>query len=803
MNTIESAYINALLADAAYAVSPSLNAGQQTTALNTRMTPTQATFIAANFDVLDSVETPGLLGSGFDAVVWKGKLGTDYAGKVFVSMRGTQGGQDLADDLDLSSTGLAYRQLVSMVNWWLRETTPNGQPAKQIKLDDAFAPTGFVAAPTVSGTGVLASVTSIESVDGHSLGGYLASSFARLFGAQWPVAHLTTFNSAGFNNLKTAGIETGFNQIASLVGAGIGLGRFPTATEQTNFFAKNGINVTTNDWNIAGFTQYGQRVELFQEDKVYLADGGISNHFMYKLTDVLALGYALEKLDPSFTTARLNELAIAGSNAMPASYEGVLDGLRRTILGGNATATPSDDASGSVGTRLQYQTNLGDLQNNAAFKSLIGKVRIEPTSGGLGGLARTDFGALAALITLAPMWVKGNGTNDAPLTALWNSATWSSNYTQWQTDKNLSQTERNAGKATFTDNWISDRAAMLALVVQRNTNDIASIVPGSTNQRYFDAASNTEVLVGAGATNEQRLQYLFGGDGVDTLEGKGFADHLYGGAGADTLNGLGGNDYLEGNAGNDTLDGGAGNDTLVGGAGADTYTFTGAWGNDIIQDSDGLGQIVVGTDPLNGGKKIADNVWQSADQKYVYTVRGGNLIIGQRTQAGAGSANNTIIVQSWTDGQLGIRLQDAPAPPPAKPIILGDQRPNTAVNGDGLAYYDWNSTSGYDAAGNLIGGIAEANFADVLYAGNGAGNIIYGLGGNDAAADGKTNAMFSVAVCAHPIRAGGLNCQMKRLGRADFYMSCTPSPRWHSSRRALLVPSHSSMKSSSNCRRLA
>jgi hypothetical protein len=97
MNTIESAYINALLADAAYAVSPSLNPGQQTAALDARMTPTQAAFIAANFNVLDRVETAGLLGNGFDAVVWQGKTSTVNAGKVFVSMRGTHLTQNLAD----------------------------------------------------------------------------------------------------------------------------------------------------------------------------------------------------------------------------------------------------------------------------------------------------------------------------------------------------------------------------------------------------------------------------------------------------------------------------------------------------------------------------------------------------------------------------------------------------------------------------------------------------------------------------------------------------------------------------------
>ncbi len=65
------------------------------------------------------------------------------------------------------------------------------------------------------------------------------------------------------------------------------------SAKQTNFFAQNGINVTTNDW---WFTQMGTRTGLEQEEST-----GTPNHSMYRLTDLLALGAALEKLDSSFT----------------------------------------------------------------------------------------------------------------------------------------------------------------------------------------------------------------------------------------------------------------------------------------------------------------------------------------------------------------------------------------------------------------------------------------------------------------------------------------------------------------------
>jgi hypothetical protein len=97
MPTIHDAYINALLADATYAldvrVSDNMDRSDLLAKLTTRMTLAQATYIADNFTMvthIDSSDTP-VLGSGFDATVWQGKTDTPYAGKTFVSMTGTEG----------------------------------------------------------------------------------------------------------------------------------------------------------------------------------------------------------------------------------------------------------------------------------------------------------------------------------------------------------------------------------------------------------------------------------------------------------------------------------------------------------------------------------------------------------------------------------------------------------------------------------------------------------------------------------------------------------------------------------------
>ena len=519
-------------------------------------------------------------------------------------MQGTAGLQDFLSDANLAVTGNARKQIVDMVNWWLKISTPAGQNAQQIALtavfDNSTPPielgTQYTVAPSVLGSGLVAasSLAAGIEVNGHSLGGYLAAAFTRLFGSQAHVTHTSTFNSAGF----APGSEAVFVQLQNLIGISYGLGRFPHTSEQTNYFARNGLNLTTNN---SWFTQSGNRVELFNESST----AQLPNHFMYKLTDALALANAMSQLDPTLTTEKMNTLFAAGSNTMQASIEGVFNSLRRALISPGLGGIPVGDASASAGNRVTYYQTLQQLTQSSAFTTLAGKLIIKPVNASdLSAAARNNFGALAALQDLSPFAVSAiNPAADALLASVWQS-TRAADYTAWGADKS-------ATKPTgFTDSWITDRAAMLGKLVDRNMQDIGGIVPGSANLRYFDAASNTEILVGAGATNDQRVQYLFGGGGADTLDGKGFADRLYGGAGADTLNGLGGADYLEGNAGNDNLNGGDGNDTLLGGAGVDSYQFTGSFGKDRIIDSDGLGALQIDGQTLASAKGLGQrNVW--------------------------------------------------------------------------------------------------------------------------------------------------------------------------------------------------
>src|SRR3972149_1674204 len=236
MTTLKDAYINALLADATYALESNvpnvlngLTGNDLTVRLNERMTPTLAQYIGDNFTVVTHVDSSEYVDSGFDATVWR----DNNTGKTYVSMTGTEGVADFVTDIDLTLSGVARTQVADMVNWWLKNTTPIGQDAKQIMLFGGI----FLPAPSTEGTGILSDVSTVV-VNGHSLGGHLATAFTRLFGGQWDIEHTYTYNSAGFT--ITSGLF--FNNIDLILGQGVGMERFPNENEQSNFFADNRIN---------------------------------------------------------------------------------------------------------------------------------------------------------------------------------------------------------------------------------------------------------------------------------------------------------------------------------------------------------------------------------------------------------------------------------------------------------------------------------------------------------------------------------------------------------------------------------
>ena len=710
-----------------------------------------------------------------------------------------------------------------MVNWWLRATTPahNGDGTLRSTPQIALSDDGnFIEGLWAFATGTLTGVTGLAAVNGHSLGGYLATSFVRLFGKRWPVGTINTFNSAGFSRQSTPNIEKGFGQIAQLIGSALGVGDFSNA--QNNVYALNGVNVTTNTWDPIGFAQYGNRVGLFQEDGVTFGDVGLSNHSMFKLSDLLALGNLLDRLDANFDTGKLSALVAAGSNQMDASYEGVLDGLRRLVMGMNVKPTLIGDASAANAgpqpdARVSLQKNISDLAESAGFKALIGNMFVSQVDGRLGAQAkaRVGFEEIAALLSQSPFVVSAqNATGRSGLELIWKSNNWATGYDGWLADKKA--IEAGGEAENFTDRYLEDRSLLLQAIVARNTKDITNALvrlpnaPSDQNLlfRYAEPGTGNVTTLGVwnsatgSDTRPERFIY-FDDDASHQLAGKEetkFGDHLYGAGGDDTIKGLDGDDYIEGGTGRDSLDGGKGFDTLVGGVGDDTlnggegndvklggsgndaYLFTDNFGLDTIRDSDGIGKITVDDGPaLTGGRKLADNVWESADKTYSFTLSGRNLVIARRSPFLPAFAGGFITVQGWKPGQLGITLSNEPVAQTATTAsYIGDFAKRK--NPDGTKY-----VLGED--GQYVADGAQPNAPDLI-TGTAGPDLIQSLGGDDAILGGDGDDVLEGGEGNDVIMGGRGADNLKGGGGRDLiYGSSTGSLQYPTSTNYQLVES--------------
>ncbi len=259
--------------------------------------------------------------------------------------------------------------------------------------------------------------------------------------------------------------------------------------------------------------------------------------------------------------------------------------------------------------------------------------------------------------------------------------------------------------------------------------------------------------------NKDGLKVIYGtpdGDNLDQMNvGLNIQDlfkgaYLVGGAGNDTLSGGLFSDVLLGGDDNDTLIGKGGNDTLIDGQGNDTYIFTTGDGFDAIVDSDGAGKILwdnkeikgsdtVGLDPLKW-KKLSDTVWQDETNHITYSLKiqvdGSNTLYINRN-------GETVRINEWVSNKLGITLGNGtPAPPPTH-TYNGDQHApligieiDLSVPPTDASYntYKWSAAT-WGVDGTLTGGVAQANFNDVIYGDQqtvGDEDTINGFGGNDA-----------------------------------------------------------------------
>ena len=525
------------LAQAAYAFfdpATFMGGSEPTFTLNlqgeSNFTEREATDFLTRYRLLHQFQANGQL-NGFSASLFQDKS----SGKLVFAIRGTEftpsgvGPDLLLTDLRIGIDGYASPQVIAMYRYFKQLTTASGQLVsytadelarlREVYFD--WTPTLNVADRVVgwlalaqqitadagidAGQGAQALIPAGQSVDvaGHSLGGHLALLMDRLFPAR--VAQIITLNAPGFfpiGNDVLDSFSPGWNdgRILRIEAAGDGVSEI-------------------------GSIYPGSRVLVGQENTPL---GAIStNHSSVNGVDGLALAELIGRLDSVVAAdpRGVKALIDAGANSPGASYEGVLDGLRRMLIAGEIASTPLNDGVGPA-SRNQYYLNIVLLAGDGTVQSLAGKLRVSNASSVLSSEARSEFSAVVALAALSPIVLRGSSAENQDLLNSTLGAVHTDLYSLWQADQALSPADQAAGKWNITDQWLNDRAAMLSLLVQRNTADStnpsgASGSGGPTT--YRDIATTTEFSTGATSANSRLI--VFGRNGAD--------DAIFGGSGND------------------------------------------------------------------------------------------------------------------------------------------------------------------------------------------------------------------------------------------------------------------------------
>ncbi|WP_163834049.1 calcium-binding protein [Spartinivicinus ruber] len=193
----------------------------------------------------------------------------------------------------------------------------------------------------------------------------------------------------------------------------------------------------------------------------------------------------------------------------------------------------------------------------------------------------------------------------------------------------------------YSKEYLHDRSVFLKLSIERNKNNKRDHHPilGVIDEfaAYVDHQDSTKIQTFAFAPADKVSNHIFGSSGSETLEGNDLDDFLYGASGNDTLNGGKQKDHLEGGKGNDTLTGGKGNDTLIGGKGDDTYIYNTGDGNDVIDDTFGINQLVINNKTITKVTRIADSDLYEDEQNNRYLYYDNQLIVRVRDDDNTGS----------------------------------------------------------------------------------------------------------------------------------------------------------------------
>jgi Ca2+-binding RTX toxin-like protein len=394
------------------------------------------------------------------------------------------------------------------------------------------------------------------------------------------------------------------------------------------------------------------------------------------------------------------------------------DMFRRTY-DGNSAATPTSDETFAANAYAFFSA-LTPTQSQSIITKAIG-----------------EYGSASAWVSLA---TQATPVGEALRNSLKQLSEIVIERAEGYAGRGLELYDPQTGEGVITEQWIADRAQMLARLISRTNGSYGE----NTLQKssYSDLATGIQALMATGVSNPL---VVFGDAGGRSFGGGGNADHLHGGKGNDTISGLAGNDNIEGGHGNDSLTGGGGNDalygmagddvlvggkgndSLIGGEGNDRYEFSSGDGIDEIVDTGINGQILINGLPIPALMRSTplSNTWFTEDQAMALTLIEELDKTTLNIKYGPG---DLIVIKDFKPGMLGIRLPEyqGQTASPLDLILQGDWKAkdtDPATPGEQVSY---------DELGNVVvlPKVKQRNKADVLH-GSAKDDVILGLGGSD------------------------------------------------------------------------
>lgn len=171
-------------------------------------------------------------------------------------------------------------------------------------------------------------------------------------------------------------------------------------------------------------------------------------------------------------------------------------------------------------------------------------------------------------------------------------------------------------------------------------NDTINVNNGVKGVKVY-AGSGDDVLKHLDASNY--ANYLYGGDGNDTMTSTTIYGYLYGEGGNDTITSSGTNAMLYGGAGNDTISSSGSSSKIYGGAGTDTISSS-------------------GTKSYLFGEEDSDTLYTNSTYNYLYGGAGndnltidsinGNASVETYSQAEGEKGNDTITINGKSTNQI-------------------------------------------------------------------------------------------------------------------------------------------------------